>query len=305
LDPGLHARKSNYAQAYYAKGTGIFACVTGSAYHSSETEGELVIGISANKFHHGTTFLAALETSLSAFKWAADTEGQGKINAKFEMEVIEPEMDAVVETLNQIGLQDCALELTRAKNVLRRHLAGQPDDPRPLFDSYRRRVHDALKQVTFLAVSDAERGMILPATPLFGTDVDKAFPSAAVDIAEAAKALTFTLFTASVFHCMRASEATLRCLATALGVSHQNQNWGTIIQDVERAISSMNTTTHGQNWKELRQFYAEAATHFRMLKDAWRNYVMHSHITYTGQQALDIFNATRALMQHVCMKLHE
>lgn len=272
---------------------------------SRDELGEFMIGIGANKFHHGTTFLAALETSLGAFKWAADTEGLGKINAKFEMAAIEPEMDAVVETLNQIGLQDCALELTRAKNALRRHLAGQLDDPRPLFDSYRRRVHDALKKVTFLAVSETERNMIQPAVPLFGLDVDKAFPSAAEDIAEAAKALTFTLFTAAVFHCMRCSEAALRCLATALGVIHQNQNWGTIIQDVEFAISSMNATSHGKDWKQLRQFYSEAATHFRMLKDAWRNYVMHSHVTYTSQQALDIYNATRSLMQQVSTKLHE
>lgn len=264
-----------------------------------------MIGINANKFHYGTTFLAALETSLGTLKWLSDTDGQGKINAKFEMTAIEPEIDALIQTLNQIGLQDCALELTRAKNALRRHLAGEPDDPRHLFDSYRRRLHDALKKMTFLAVSEAERSMIQPASPIFGPDVDKAFPSASIDIAEAAKAFTFTLFTASVFHCMRASEAALRCLAVALSVQHQNQNWGNILQDVERAINSMNSTTHGQNWKELRQFYAEAATHFRMLKDAWRNYVMHSHVTYTAQQAVDIFNATRALMQHLATKLHE
>ena len=274
-------------------------------YPAGETCGTNVIGISANRFHYGTTFLAALETSLSAFKWAADTEGQGTIDAKFDMAVIEPEIEAVVETLKQLGLEDCALELTRTKNALRRHLAGEPDDPRPLFDSYRRRLHDALKKVTFIAVSEEERKLIQPDSPIFGTDVDSAFPSAAVDIAEAAKALTLTLFTASVFHCMRASEVALRCLATALGVSHQNHNWGTIIQDIERAIRSMNTATHGQNWRELRQFYSETATHFHMLKDAWRNYVMHSHVTYTGQQAVDIFNATRALMQHVSTRLHE
>lgn len=264
-----------------------------------------MIGIRANRFHYGVTFLAALETSLSAFKWAADTEGKGAINAKFDMSAIEPEMDGVIATLNEIGLQDCGLELTRAKHTLRRHLAGQADDPRPFFDSYRRRVHDALKEVTFLVVSEAERNLIQPDVPLFGTDVERAFPSASMDITEGAKALAFGLFTAAVFHCMRASEAALRSLAATLDVSHLNQNWGAIIQNIEGAINSMSMTTHGQNWKELRQFYSEAATHFRMLKDAWRNYVMHSHVTYTAQQARDIFNATRALMQHLSTRLHE
>lgn len=74
-----------------------------------------MIGINANKFHHGTTFLAVLETSLGTLKWVSDTDGQGKINAKFEMAAIEPEIDTLIQTLNQMGLQDCALELTRAR----------------------------------------------------------------------------------------------------------------------------------------------------------------------------------------------
>jgi len=258
-----------------------------------------VIGINANQFHNGTTFLAAVETTLSTLKWAAETEGKGQMKATYHMAVLEPEIDRVVKTLSEMGLADCALELTRAKNQLRAYLDGKSEDPRHLFDSYRRRVHDALKNVTFLVLSETDREMIQPAVPIFGADVHAAFPSAAADIADAAKALTFKLFTASVFHCMRASEVALRSLADALSVSHANQTWEKIIQNIEKAIETISEKSHGPGWRESRQFYSESAAHFRFLKNAWRNNVMHSQVTYTAQEAKDIFNATRAWMQHL------
>lgn len=57
--------------------------------------------------------------------------------------------------------------------------------------------------------------------------------------------------------------------------------------------------------KEQQEFYAQAATHFGILKDAWRNYTMHARGVYTEEAAEDIFNNVKSFMQKLAARLHE
>lgn len=74
------------------------------------------------------------------------------------------------------------------------------------------------------------------------------------------------------------------------------RNWPCWASD-EQAIGAR------KNWRTLRQFYAEAASEFRLFKDAWRNYAMHAEHSYTDEQARTIYDAVRAFMQHMAVGL--
>jgi myo-inositol catabolism protein IolC len=106
-------------------------------------------------------------------------------------------------------------------------------------------------------------------------------------------------------HLMRVLELGLHSLADQLGVSFQNANWQNIIDQIEKHIRTMSSATHGTNRKSDQQFYSEAAAHFRVLKDAWRNHSMHIHERYGEEKAEAIFNSVRAFMQHLATKLCE
>ncbi len=49
---------------------------------------------------------------------------------------------------------------------------------------------------------------------------------------------------------------------------------------------------------EAEQWAAEAATHLRFVKNAWRNQAMHPRHTYDEERAVTIFESARSFMQH-------
>ncbi|SRR5581483_493729 len=142
----------------------------------------------------------------------------------------------------------------------------------------------------------------------FGEAVRQSFPSAAFDIHYAAIALATSLSTASVFHQMRALESALSVLGKQFGIDLSHTNWNPTIEQIESKIREMHkdpTWKAKPDCKELQEFYAQAATHFAILKDAWRNYTMHARGKYTQDEAEQIFDTVKSFMQKLAAKLHE
>jgi hypothetical protein len=48
--------------------------------------------------------------------------------------------------------------------------------------------------------------------------------------------------------------------------------------------------------KDQQEFYSQAASHFVVFKDAWRNYAAHCRGKFDEQEASDIMTAVRAFM---------
>ena len=168
----------------------------------------------------------------------------------------------------------------------------------------RERVADELEGKAIYYISD--RVDLLSETPLFGEQVDEALPSARYDISEAGRCLALRRPTACVLHLMRALESGLKPLAAALDVNDTDANWQNIIDRIEKEIRSRNKGTHGEEWKnEHEQFFAEAATHFRLVKNAWRNHAMHGRDKYTEEQAEGIYESVRSFMRHLSERLSE
>lgn len=135
----------------------------------------------------------------------------------------------------------------------------------------------------------------------FSEAVDEAFPSVIYDVAEAAKCRALGRWTACVMHVMRVLEIGLGALAKHLGVE-EDGNWNTVLNEVESKAREIGKRTHG---KEAEQWAAEAGTHLRFIKNAWRNHAMHPLEKYDEERAVAIFDNARSFMQHLATRLSE
>jgi hypothetical protein len=138
--------------------------------------------------------------------------------------------------------------------------------------------------------------------------VFKAFPSATYDTNEAAWCLATSRSTAAVFRLMRILELGLASLGNVFGVSLAHTNWAPALDQIESKIRDMNKDPLWKlvsDCKEQQEFYAQAASHFGILKDAWRNYTMHLRGKFTEDEAEQIFNSVRAFMQKIAERISE
>lgn len=140
---------------------------------------------------------------------------------------------------------------------------------------------------------------------LFGQDVEDCFPSASPEISEAGKCFALARYSAAVYHLMRCLEVGLNCLAANFKIPFENQNWQNILDQIEKAVNAMTPASHGPTWKADQHFYSEAATYFRLFKNAWRNYAMHLHERYDEERAQSIYDNVRSFMRHLATKLYE
>jgi len=142
----------------------------------------------------------------------------------------------------------------------------------------------------------------------FGTQVGVSFPSSTFDVNNAATCLATAHATAAVFHLMRVLEIGLRVLGNQFGIALEHTNWQPALDQIEKKIREM---AHDGKWrslpdyKEQQEFYAQTASHFAILKDAWRNYTMHVRGKYTQEEAELIFENTKAFMEKLAERLKE
>ena len=168
----------------------------------------------------------------------------------------------------------------------------------------RSRIEDELEGLTFFHVSDHVG--LLSDHPPFGDTVEEAFPSARYDISEAGRCLALGRPTACVLHLMRALELSLLSLAAELGVSLAGKSWNADLNSLQDEIRSRTQKSHGEKWKNKDEpFFTEAATHFRLVKNAWRNHVAHGRVKFTDEEAEEIYGSVRSFMRHLSVRLSE
>ncbi len=142
----------------------------------------------------------------------------------------------------------------------------------------------------------------------FGREVATSFPSTTFDANSAAFCIATTLSTAAVFHLMRVLEIGLTVLGAKFGVSLAHTNWQPAIAEIESKVRNISKDAAWRSlpdYKDQQEFYAQAASHFAILKDAWRNHTMHVRGKYTEDEAERIFENVKGFMQKLAEKLHE
>jgi hypothetical protein len=130
------------------------------------------------------------------------------------------------------------------------------------------------------------------------------FPLAFIEMGAGNRCCLFAEPTASVFHSMRALEVGLNAFAAALGVTVTTRDqWETVITNIESEIKKINGPHAGSDWKRKQELYAGVALHFRYLKNAWRNHVMHRRHTYDDQKAAEITRQVTAFISELSGEL--
>ena len=167
-------------------------------------------------------------------------------------------------------------------------------------------IENELSLRKFFAIPDEKAKVYGDGTEPLGSDVAASFPSSTFDASEAKRCFALSRNTACVFHLMRVLEIGLSAFAVKFNVSASHTNWETIINQIERAIKEPEQDQNrSPTWKDDREFYSQCASHFRIVKDAWRNYTAHARGKYDEQEASDMLTSVRGFMQKLATRLHE
>jgi hypothetical protein len=144
---------------------------------------------------------------------------------------------------------------------------------------------------------------------LFGDSVYNLIPEARQDIKEAGNCIAASLYNASIFHLMRASEYGLRKLGRRVRVrlSHKGKpqpldtaTWDKVINAVKAKLQSGHAMNYGAARAEKIRFLSDLADRCSFIKDLWRNDVMHTRGSYDLHDSLAAFERVKGFMQLLC-----
>lgn len=214
-----------------------------------------------------------------------------------------------VDLCENLGLPMSSLHASQLLETI-----NNPPAAKMLYSEYAGRIADMLcvtveNEVSlrlYFEISPEKAGFYGDNTEPFGAVVAAAFPSITFDAGEANRCYALGRNTACVFHLMRVLEIGLGALAKQFNKPYDHTNWETIINQVEKAIATLDQDPNRPaNWKGEREFWSQSASHFRVVKDAWRNYTAHARGKYDEQEALDMLGNVRGFMQKLATRLHE
>lgn len=139
-----------------------------------------------------------------------------------------------------------------------------------------------------------------------GLNLNNKFEVAHKDAEEAGKCLAFDRNTAAVFHLMRVMEVGLRALGKSLNDPsldpQRNPNWETILRKCDNELKK-EYADRTPEWNSDAPFFSTATANLRAVKDAWRNSTLHIDRYYDGEEAREVWNAVKAFMRHLSLKL--
>jgi len=234
----------------------------------------------------------------------AQAEGFTNTNGKPWHEWVRGELEWVGRALEKLPVGAGVIkQFDRTLKSLDPTAGGSYQDVEAHIEQLRSRMRDELEELQFLHVTPRLSIGLGEAAP-FGASVEQAFPSASLEIRDAARCLAFGQGTAAVFHCMRALEPALIAFATEFDVEYR-ENWNSLLNAIEAAVRDRKNSKEWENWRDAETYFAEACTHFFFIKNAWRNHTMHLNLRFSEQDALPVYEHTRAFMQHLATNLSE
>ncbi len=206
-----------------------------------------------------------------------------------------------------------SVDLVIGPTTIKRTIEKLPDlshgEIKTHLDMIQHNVESELAKHRFMYVPP-DRALWFDQAAAFGPDVTRAFPSAAFDITEAGNCYAADIFTAAVFHAMRALEPALEALAKEAKVPFNRkrfdqQTWQDVLNQIEARVKPSPGIRITPKRRERVTFLSQTAKDFYYFKEAWRNHVIHGRAQYDGRQALGIIERVRDFMQHLSSRLHE
>jgi len=139
-----------------------------------------------------------------------------------------------------------------------------------------------------------------------------AFPKSYQEIRAAGSCFAAGLYTACVFHSMRAAEIGLKSLGSEYNIKIKGEKsielaeWREILDGLNTAIQDIENLPNATKDKEKRlQFCSEAAAQFRFFKNGWRIRTAHARATYNEPQAKEAIDHVRSFFETLATNLHE
>ena len=171
-------------------------------------------------------------------------------------------------------------------------------------DELQQYIQDELEETQLWQVS-REQLKYLAIDPFKLAEQSK-FAPAHRDIEEASKCLAFDRGTACVFHLMGVMDCGVRALGESLNDPNlnprRNPTWETILRKCDNELREP-LAKRCDEWRQDDMFFSTATANLRAVKDAWRNPSLHVERDYTRSEAEDVWNAVRAFMRHLGLKL--
>jgi hypothetical protein len=214
--------------------------------------------------------------------WMADTLGSGR-GRKLRDDEKEQIKDGIIELA---GLCE-RIGLTTSLELLKDRETDLPQTTRE-WETLVAAVRAELKSNLFLFVPQ-HRARYYELT--LQNAVTTGFPMASKELVTAGNSFAVGLYTACVFHSMRAAEIGVRAFGKELDVSFPDKplelaEWQNILDQCDSKITAMKNLPRGSNKDDKVNIYSQAAVQFRYFKDGWRIRVAHARETYEESPAL-------------------
>lgn len=209
-------------------------------------------------------------------------------------------------TLEALGLTMSIVQLDRTRVMLQRR-GLRATELREAFLDLTARLTDELELRCVLVLPANKAPYFSAAETLWGAEFQSNFPTAARDLAEAARCFALGLNTATVFHAMRIAEIGIRAVGRCLGIPDPirgaDRNWAVALRKVKDEIdrrwpSAQRLSGDGHTFEAL---YASLDA----MKNPWRNAAMHVEADYSEEDARAIFDAVGAFMRRVLVRMNE
>jgi hypothetical protein len=162
------------------------------------------------------------------------------------------------------------------------------------------RLHDELKLRKFFSIERNKEPFLL-GEDLFGKSVSDAFPSAILDIQEAAKCIAFERWTAAVFHLSRVAEIAIVNIGKKVGYKSHKPGFGEVLNYMDSQLEKARKDS-GNALPEFlsnMQFLSAVTVQMHAVNRAWRQRVAHLDTKYTEEEALRIWSAIKGLMEEI------
>lgn len=203
--------------------------------------------------------------------------------------------------IEQLKILDLRLAVKKAESLhfmLSAYEDRNPEILAKLFSSsleeLRERIIQSLEDSAVYCVAPNRVDYINNPSAIFGAEVYAKFADVSYDMAEAALSLGMSRNTACVFHLMRVMEYAVqkigdRLSATIVDKNNQTLEWGIIIANIMAKVEAM---PKGDERNEL----SATVSLLYHVKQSWRNSTMHPKQTYTDDEAVAVFAATKSFL---------
>lgn len=206
-------------------------------------------------------------------------------------------LDSLIVQLKEIGL---ILSINKTESIKHALALCKETEARTVavniffqFKELKERIAQESQNKAFYCISLHEAELIDKGADIFTSEVNNKFSDITIDLGEAAKCFGFSRYTACVFHLMRSMERVLQVIGEDLGVELKNTKgaypaWGNIISNINEKLHDK--PAERKKWSSVmdRLYY---------VKDAWRNNTMHPKETYTEEEAKNVLEAVKLLLQ--------